>query len=106
LPEIKANIVNVNTTVQGHKIPFDISLLNNKLDKRLVLDDAFIEYRKVYFKDKFINTPIYSRDRMPFEFEIKGPAIIEQMDTTTLIEPEDRAFGDNLGNMFIEVGGL
>ena len=106
LPEIKANIVNVNTTVQGHKIPFDISLLNNKLDKRLVLDDAFIEYRKVYFKDKFINTPIYSRDRMPFEFEIKGPAIIEQMDTTTLIEPEDRAFGDNLGNMFIDVGGL
>ena len=106
LPEIKANIVNVNTTVQGHKIPFDISLLNNKLDKRLVLDDALIEHRKVYFKDKFINTPIYSRDKMPFEFEIKGPAIIEQMDTTTLIEPEDRAFGDNLGNMFIEVGGL
>ena len=106
LPEIKANIVNVNTTVQGHKIPFDISLLNNKLDKRLVLDDALIEHRKVYFKDKFINTPIYSRDRMPFEFEIKGPAIIEQMDTTTLIEPEDRAFGDNLGNLFIEVGGL
>ncbi len=106
LPEIKANIVNVNTTVQGHKIPFDISLLNNKLDKRLVLDDALIEHRKVYFKDKFINAPIYSRDRMPFEFEIKGPAIIEQMDTTTLIEPEDRAFGDNLGNMFIEVGGL
>ena len=59
-----------------------------------------------WYKDKFINTPIYSRDRMPFEFEIKGPAIIEQMDTTTLIEPEDRAFGDNLGNMFIEVGGL
>ncbi|MDC0227212.1 hydantoinase/oxoprolinase family protein [Alphaproteobacteria bacterium] len=106
LPEIKANIVNVNTTVQGHKIPFDISLLNNKLDKRLVLDDALIEHRKVYFKDKFINTPIYSRDRMPFEFEIRGPAIIEQMDTTTLIEPEDRAFGDNLGNMFIEVGVL
>jgi hypothetical protein len=26
------------------------------------------------------------------------------MDTTTLIEPDDRVFGDNLGNMFIEVG--
>ena len=106
LSEIKANIVNVNTTIQGHKAPFDISLLNNKLDRRLDLDDALLEYRNVYFKDKFLNTPIYSRDRMPFEFEIKGPAIIEQMDTTTLIEPEDRAFGDNLGNMFIEVGGL
>ena len=104
LSEIKANIVNANTTVQGHKVPFDISLLNNKLDKRLNLNDALLEYRKVYFKDKFLSTPIYSRDRMPFEYEIKGPAIIEQMDTTTLIEPNDRVYGDNLGNMFIEVG--
>jgi N-methylhydantoinase A len=104
LSEIKANIVNANTTVQGHKVPFDISLLNNKLDKRLNVNDALLEYRKVYFKDKFLSTPIYSRDRMPFEFEIKGPAIIEQMDTTTLIEPNDRVYGDNLGNMFIEVG--
>mgnify|MGYP003324692854 CR=1 FL=1 len=56
------------------------------------------------FKDKFLNTPIYSRDRMPFEFEIKGPAIIEQMDTTILIEPNDKVYGDYLGNMFIEVG--
>jgi N-methylhydantoinase A len=51
-----------------------------------------------------LNTPIYSRDRMPFEFEMKGPAIIEQMDTTILIEPNDKVYGDYLGNMFIEVG--
>ena len=104
LSEIKANIVNVNTTVQGHKSPFDISLLNNEPLKSLNLNEALLENRKVYFKDKFLNTPIYSRDKMPLEFEIKGPAIIEQMDTTTLIEPDDRVFGDNLGNMFIEVG--
>ena len=104
LSEIKANIVNVNTTIQGHKAPFDISLLNNKLDRRLDLDDALLEYRNVYFKDKFLNTPIYSRNRMPFEFEMKGPAIIEQMDTTILIEPNDKVYGDYLGNMFIEVG--
>ena len=104
LSEIKANIVNVNTTIQGHKAPFDISLLNNKLDRRLNLDNALLEYRNVYFKDKFLNTPIYSRDRMPFEFEMKGPAIIEQMDTTILIEPNDKVYGDYLGNMFIEVG--
>ena len=104
LSEIKANIVNVNTTIQGHKAPFDISLLNNKLDRSLDLDDALLEYRNVYFKDKFLNTPIYSRDRMPFEFEMKGPAIIEQMDTTILIEPNDKVYGDYLGNMFIEIG--
>ena len=43
---------------------------------------------------------------MPFEFEMKGPAIIEQMDTTILIEPNDKVYGDYLGNMFIEVGDL
>ena len=53
-PEIKANIVNVNTTIQGHKAPFDISLLNNKSDKRLDLDDALLEYRNVCFKDKLL----------------------------------------------------
>ena len=38
-----------------------------------------------------------------FEFQMKGPAIIEQMDTTTLIEPDDKVYGDYLGNIFIEV---
>jgi len=104
LSEIRANIVNINTTVQGHKEPFDISLLNNVSHKRLNLKDALLENRKVYFKDEFLKTPIYSRDRMPLEFNIKGPAIIEQMDTTILIEPNDRAYCDNLGNIFIEVG--
>ena len=72
--------------------------------KVLDVEDAILEYREVFFKDKFINTPIYSRDKLPFQFELKGPAIIEQMDTTTLIEPDDKAYGDDLGNIFIEVG--
>ncbi len=104
LPEIKANIVNINTTVQGHKSPLDITLLNNMSGKVLDVEDAILEYREVFFKDKFINTPIYSRDKLPFQFELKGPAIIEQMDTTTLIEPDDKVYGDDLGNIFIEVG--
>ena len=104
LPQIKANIVNINTTVQGHKIPLDLALLNNISGKVDESEDAILEYREVFFKDKFLNTPIYSRDRLPFQFKIKGPAIIEQMDTTTLIEPNDEAYGDDLGNIFIEVG--
>ena len=104
LPQIKANIVNINTTVQGHKIPLDLALLNNISGKVDEAEDAILEYREVFFKDKFLNTPIYSRDRLPFQFKIKGPAIIEQMDTTTLIEPNDEAYGDDLGNIFIEVG--
>jgi N-methylhydantoinase A len=35
---------------------------------------------------------------------IEGPAIVEQMDTTILLEPGDTARGDGSGNILIEVG--
>jgi N-methylhydantoinase A len=31
--------------------------------------------------------PVYERDRLPAHTEIDGPAIVEQADTTTVIEP-------------------
>ena len=104
LSEIKANIVNINTTVQGHRDPLDISFLNDVNDKADNLVDALLDEREVFFEDKMIITPIYSRDKMPFNFSLKGPAIIEQMDTTTLVEPDDLAYGDDYGNIFIKVG--
>jgi len=104
LSEIKANIVNINTTVQGHRDPLDISFLNDVNDKADNLVDALLDEREVFFEDKMIITPIYSRDKMPFNFSLKGPAIIEQMDTTTLVEPDDLAYGDDFGNIFIKVG--
>ena len=104
LSEIKANIVNINTTVQGHRDPLDISFLNNSSEKTDILVDALLDEREVFFEGKMLITPIYSRDKMPFNFSLNGPAIIEQMDTTTLIEPNDFAYGDDFGNIFIEVG--
>ncbi len=37
--------------------------------------------------------------------EIAGPAILEQMDATTVMEPGDRGRSDSDGNLIIEVGG-
>ena len=34
-----------------------------------------------------------------------GPAIVEQLDTTIVVEPGDRVTVDALGNLMIEVGG-
>lgn len=51
------------------------------------------------------DTPIYWRDHLPIDAEITGPAIIEQMDTTTVIEPSDVAKGDAEGNIIITIGG-
>ena len=52
----------------------------------------------------WLETPVYWRDHLPAEAAIDGPAIVEQMDTTILIEPGDRATQDQDGNIIISLG--
>ncbi len=48
--------------------------------------------RPVWFKDVgFVDTPIYRRDLLPLGARIEGPAIIEQMDATTVLPPATEA---------------
>lgn len=67
--------------------------------------DALKSSRKVMFDGAWHETPVYWRDHLPVDAEIRGPAIIEQMDTTVLIEPDDLAKGDAEGNIVITIGG-
>jgi N-methylhydantoinase A len=46
---------------------------------------------------------VYERDRLPLESEFRGPAILEQLDATTIIEPDDYAHVDAFGNVLIKV---
>ena len=61
------------------------------------------ERRPVWFDARWIDTPIYDRAKLPLDASIAGPAILEQMDATTVIEPGDRAQGDVNGNIIVEV---
>ncbi len=60
--------------------------------------------RPVWFAGEWINTPIYTRPALASGDAIQGPAIIEQLDTTTVIEPGDNAIVDPLGNLVITLG--
>jgi N-methylhydantoinase A len=51
-----------------------------------------------------IETPIFQRDELVSGMEIEGPAIIEQMDTTTVIEPGQQARVDQYGNIIVATG--
>jgi N-methylhydantoinase A len=62
--------------------------------------------RRVWFDAGWLDTPIYRREQLGAGAEIEGPAIVEQMDTTTVIEPRDRARVDALGNLEIAVRAL
>ena len=69
--------------------------------------DAVIEKRKVWFPETgFIATPVYDRDRLPVNCRLTGPAVIEQMDTTTVVPPRAKLRSDRLGYLHLEVEPL
>jgi N-methylhydantoinase A len=104
LPEIRANLVNLNTSVIGVRPDVDLSRLIDPAGREASLDDAMREARPVWFDGEWLDTPVYVREKLPLSAVIHGPAIIEQMDATTVLEPGDVAKSDADGNILIEVG--
>ncbi|TRM10602.1 hydantoinase/oxoprolinase family protein [Lentibacillus cibarius] len=69
------------------------------------LENALKEYRNVYFAEAngIVKTPIYQREDVPVGSEINGPAIIEQLDSTTVIPPEFQSYIDEYKNIIISL---
>ena len=104
LAEIKANLVNINASIIGVRSELDLTTLIDPDGRKSSVSDAKNGARKVYFDNSWLQTPVYWRDRLPLEMELIGPAIIEQLDCTTVLEPTDVAYGDNDGNILITLG--
>ncbi len=104
LADIRVNLVNVNTSVIGSRPALDLSTLIDPKGRKSTIKSAQTAIRPVMFDRRWHDTPIYWRDHLPLDAKITGPAIIEQMDTTTLIEPGDSARGDAEGNIIITLG--
>lgn len=49
----------------------------------------------------FVEASVYRRDTLPVGFQFDGPAIVEQSDTTTLVEPGWHAQVDVTGNVVL-----
>lgn len=106
LPEIRAQIVNVKTTVMGRRKGICLDGLIDASGRVESLEMAQNGARPVWFNGDWQNTKIFNREALPLSAKIKGPAILEQMDTMVLIEPGDEAISDKNGNILISLGGL
>ena len=102
LPEIRAVLVNLHTAVIGLRKRFDLAVLGRS-DRAKVLDGAKNGERDVWFEGGFRITPVYQREKLPADVNFQGPAIIEQLDCTTVIEPANRVRLDALGNLIVEI---
>lgn len=62
------------------------------------LKPAVLDTRRVWFPETgYVMTPVYDRDRLPADCRITGPAVIEQMDTTTIVPPKAKLTQDRYG---------
>ncbi len=104
LPEIRANLINLNSSVIGKRPPIDLACLIEARGRGARIDDARSGARAVWFDGAWIDTPIFWRDRLPADAALRGPAIIEQMDTTTVVEPGHLVTSDRDGNLIIAIG--
>jgi N-methylhydantoinase A len=61
-----------------------------KLEPIGTLEDAVIDHRDVYFEEVGggIKTVVYDRTKLPVLSEFSGPAIVEQLDSTTVVPPD------------------
>jgi N-methylhydantoinase A len=103
LAEIPPVLVNLHTAVIGARPEISLAALA-ATERAPTLKGAQAGERRVWFADGWHQTPIYARDRLPKDAVFQGPAILEQLDCTTVIESGDTVRQDALGNLLITVG--
>jgi N-methylhydantoinase A len=104
LPDRPIEIVNLRLSVSvGRPLPPE-DWAAPATDK---VDEALAGTRQVWFPASgFIETPVYRRDRIPTGKTFAGPAVVEQMDTTTIVPPDAAVTADRAGNLAIELADV
>ncbi|MCH7555260.1 MAG: hydantoinase/oxoprolinase family protein, partial [Proteobacteria bacterium] len=100
LPEIRAVLVNLHTAVIGEREATPLAAIAHHGNS-----EPTNQTRRVWFGDQWIETPILGRGYFSPGTALDGPAIIEQLDTTVVVEPGDHVVADDLGNLIITVAG-
>ncbi len=104
LPEMRPVLMALRTAVIGRRPRLDLDLLLPVAGGELA--DAEVGGRRAFFHGGWHDTPVYARERLPIGAVFNGPAIVEQMDTTTVVEPGDSMAVDDAGNLIITLGTI
>jgi N-methylhydantoinase A len=90
----------LRTTVTGIRSKMDVRMSSRNAAPSL--EAALKEERDVYFGGGFLTCRVFDRLRLPRDISFAGPAVIEQPDATTIIEPGMTCGVDASGNLIIK----
>jgi len=102
LREIRPVLVNVHTAVFGRRQRIPLEALAGR-EAAASVEAARTGTRRVWFEDGWHETPVYRRERLPIGATFTGPAIVEQLDSTSVIEPGNRVSVDRFGNLLVKL---
>ncbi len=68
------------------------------------LEDARREIRVAHFDGEDVDCPVYQREGLDVGVTLAGPALIDQLDCTTVIFPGQSARVDEYRNLVISIG--
>jgi len=100
LPEAPVEIVTLRVTAAGRVRRFLLPPLDRPRRPR-----TRAARRRVFFADAgWTACPCVERERLGAGAVVTGPAIVEQLDATTVVPPGQRATVDRVGNLVIRTG--
>ena len=65
------------------------------------LKECVLHQSKFFYEGAWHDALIYDRDKLHEGLEVAGPAIVSEMDSTTVVLPDYKANVDNIGNLLI-----
>jgi len=100
LPGLAMRIVSLRVAAIGRRPAFDFSVFAP--GPSASLEKARMGSRPVWFDGGWRDTAVWARLDLPVDATVSGPAILEQPDATTVIEPGLAGRIDRLGNLIVE----
>lgn len=95
-------IVNLHLTAFGKVEKTSLKEIENKSS---TMEEALKEVRKVIFENNgAVDTKIYYREKLSPNIKIEGPAVIEEVTTSTIVYPNMTVEVDKYGNLIISTG--
>ena len=97
LEGIAIRVLNLRVAVIGRRPRFDLAVTAPGSAER----DASLGERGVWIDGAWHRVAVFDRLALPVGAVVQGPAVLEQPDTTTFVEPDQQGEVDRFGNLIL-----